>query len=144
MRFGRLLVFLSLLTLLALVPNLASAQYPSALLTISPGEVQLGNGVNFEWGCPSQLLSWQFTAIPFIYAQIRVNRVQEYPTSIPPYVTPPLYGVGQLTYTPPTIGTFTVILECHYAGILTGPGDFVCRGTACRTGGQFIVTPPPT
>ena len=144
MRSDRLLVFLAVLTLLALIPNLASAQYPFALLTISPGEVQLGDGINFEWICPSQLLSWQFLPMPFIYAQIRVNRVQEVPTSIPPYVSPPLNGYGRLTYTPPTSGTFTVTLECHYEGIPIGLGDFVCRDNACRSGGQFVVTPPPS
>lgn len=144
MRFRSMIFFLSLVTLLSLIPNLASAQYPPPLLTISPVQVQLGNLVTFQWVCPFQLLSWQYEPLPFIYAQITVNRVQEYPRSIPPYITAPLTGAGTLSYAPRTNGTFTVILRCHYLGWPIGLGDFTCPSIECKSGGQFIVTPPTT
>lgn len=139
LRYGCLTLSLSVLTVLLLVPNLVSAQYPPALLTISPVEVQLGGSVTFDWICPVQLLSWQYFSLPFIYAQITVNRVQEFPTSIVPYVSPPLPGVGTLLYTPPTNGTFTAILRCHYLGTPIGLGDFSCPDSTCKSGGQFVV-----
>ena len=145
MRFGCLTILLTILTFLVLVPSSASAQYPTAFLTISQAEVQLGDNVNFEWGCPSQLLSWQYAPLPFIYAQITVNRVQEFPISIAPYASPLLLSVGgTLAYTPPTNGTFTVMLRCNYLGTPIGLGDFSCRSMMCKGGGQFVVTPPST
>jgi hypothetical protein len=144
LRFGHL-TLLSLVTVLVLISSSASAQTPPALLAISSVQVQLGNGANFEWACPSQLLSWYYYALPFIYAQITINRVQEVPTSMTPYVSPPLPNVGgPFSYTPPTVGTFTVILRCHYLGTPIGLGDFSCPTSTCKTGGQFVVTAPPT
>jgi len=134
----------AVLLVLLLIPSWVSGQYPPALLTISPTEVQLGDSVNFSYNCPIQLVSWQYAALPFIYAQITVNRVQEYPTSIPPYVSPYLNVAGTLSYTPPTAGTFTVILRCHYFGTAIGLGDFSCASIMCKSGGQFIVDAPPT
>ena len=137
------LVFCCLLTVLVLVPNFASAQNWAASLTVSPVQLQLGGDVSLEWNCPGQLYSWQYgwqyAPMPFIYAQITVNRVQEFPTSIAPYHSPPLNLGGTLPYTPPTSGTFTVILQCHYLGVPIGLGDFSCA-TVCRSGGQFVVT----
>jgi hypothetical protein len=139
------LILLSLVLALVLTCNSASAQNPSALLTISSLQVQLGNSVNFEWACPSQLLSGYYYALPFIYAQITINRVQEVPTSMTPYINPPLPNFGgPFSYTPPTVGTFTVILRCHYLGTPIGLGDFSCPNSMCKSGGEFVVTPPPT
>ena len=139
------LILLSLVLALVLTCNSASAQNPSALLTISSLQVQLGNSVNFEWACPSQLFSWYYYALPFIYAQITINRVQEVPTSMTPYISPPLPNFGgPFSYTPPTVGTFTVILRCHYLGTPIGLGDFSCPNSMCKSGGEFVVTPPPT
>jgi len=144
LRFERL-TLLSVLTVLVLVSNLASAQSPPAVLTISSVNVQLGDTVNFDWVCPGELLSWQYYSLPFIYAQITINRVQEVPTSMTPYISPPLPGAGgPFSYTPPTVGTFTVILRCHYLGTAIGLGDFSCPTSTCKSGGQFVVTAPPT
>jgi|GEM_PF-5899054 len=144
LRFGHL-ILLSLVSVLVLISNSASAQNPPALLTISSVQIQFGNNVNFDWACPSQQLSWYYSALPFIYAQITINRVQEAPTSMTPYVSPPLPNVGgPFSYTPPTAGTFTVILRCHYLGTPIGLGDFSCPNTMCKSGGEFVVTPPPT
>jgi len=134
-------LFLSVLAILVLIPSLVSAQNPPALLTISSAQVQLGGTVSFEWFCPGELLSWQYLPLPFIYAQITVNRLQEFPTAMAPYVSPPLPGVGgPLSYTPPTKGTFTVTLRCHYLGFPIGLGDFSCPVNACKSGGEFVVT----
>jgi len=142
LRFERLTLLASV-TVLVLVSNSASAQSQPALLTISSVRVQLGNGVNFEWACPSQLLSWYYYALPFIYAQITINRVQDVPTSMTPVVSHPLPNVGgPFSYTPPTVGTFTVILRC--LGTPIGLGDFTCPTSTCKSGGQFVVTAPPT
>ena len=144
MRFKHV-TLLSVITVLVLVSNLASAQSPPAVLTISSVNVELGNSVNFDWVCPPELLSWQYYSLPFIYAQITINRVQEVPTAMTPYVSPPLPGTGgPLSYTPPTIGTFTVILRCHYLGTTIGLGDFSCPTSMCKSGGEFVVTMPPT
>ena len=141
LRLRCLAFFLSVLSVLVLGPNSVGAQYATALFTISPVQVHVGDSVNFEWFCPSELLSWQFLPFPFIYAQISVNRVQEVPTSIAPYVSPPLPSVGgPLRYTPPTIGTFTAILRCHYLGTPIDRGDFSCAEDTCKSGGQFVVT----
>ena len=144
MRIRSLILLLSLVTVLALIPDLASAQYLPAFLTISPIEVQLGNDVSFQWICPSELFPWEYQPLPFIYAQITVNRVQEFPRSIPPNVIAPLPGVGTLSYTPPTNGTFTVILRCYYLGWPIDLGDLTCPSVECKSGGQFIVTPATT
>jgi len=137
--------FLSVLTVLVLVPSVVSAQYPTASLTISSSQVQLGDGVKFDWLCPGQLFSWQYVSLPFVYAQITVVRFQELPTSIAPYLSPPLPIVGgTLSYTPPTNGTFAVGLRCYYLGWAIGLGVFSCRYNICKSGGQFVVTPPPT
>jgi len=133
---------LAVLTFLVLVPNLAFAQTPVAVLTISPTSVQLGESVSFEWVCPNELMPWQPFPLPFIYAQITVNRMQEFPTSIPPYLSPFLPPAGTLSYSPPTQGTFTVILRCHYYGASIDLGDFSCSSIACKTGGLFVVTAP--
>jgi len=146
LRRASLTVFLPVIALLVAAPCLAAAQSWSpnwpASLTITPVEVQLGEGVSLGWNCPSQLFSWQYAwqyiPIPFIYAQITVNRMQEYPTAIPPYHSPFLNLAGTLSYTPPTSGTFTVLLQCHYEGVPIGLGDFSCA-TVCRSGGQFVV-----
>jgi hypothetical protein len=144
LRFGHL-ILLSLVLALGLISNSASAQNPPALLIISSVQVQLGNSVNFEWACPSQLLSGYYYALPLIYAQITINRVQEVPTSMTPYVSPPLPNLGgPFSYTPPTVGTFTVILRCHYLGTPIGLGDFSCPNSTCKNGGEFVVTTPPT
>jgi hypothetical protein len=144
LRFGHL-ILLSLVTVLVLISNSASAQNPPALLTISSDQVQLGNSVGFEWACASQLLSWYYYALPFIYAQITINRVQEVPTSMTPYVSPPLPNVGgPFSYTPPTVGTFTVLLRCHYLGAPIGLSDFSCPNNMCKSGGEFVVTSPST
>ena len=138
------LVLLMLVPVLVLTSSSAYAQNPPALLTISSVQVELGNNVNFDWACPSQLLSWYY-ALPFIYAQITINRVQEVPTSMAPYVSPPLpYVGGPLSYTPPTVGTFTVVLRCHYLGTPIGLGDFSCPNSMCKSGGEFVVIPSPT
>lgn len=144
MRPGMASSFLMVLVTLILVPSLVAAQYPVAVLTISPTELQLGGSVSLEWTCPYQSESWQYLPLPFIYAQITVLRVQEYPKSIAPYVSPYLYGTGTFSYTPPTNGTFSAILRCHYLGTNIGLGDFSCYSVMCKTGGQFVVTPSTT
>ena len=137
------LILLTVLAVLVPLPSLVSAQYPPAVLTISSLQVQLGSAVNFDWSCPGALPSWQYYALPFIYAQITINRVQELPTALPQYNSPYLPSVGgPFSYTPPTEGTFTVILRCHYLGTPIGLGDFSCSTSVCKSGGEFVVTPP--
>jgi hypothetical protein len=145
LRIGHLIT-LSVLALLVSLPNLVYAQYPPALLTISPLQLQLGSTVNFDWSCPGALPSWQYYyTLPFIYAQITINRVQEVPTALPQYNSPYLPSVGgPFSYTPPTAGTFTVILRCHYLGTQIGLGDFSCSTSVCKSGGEFVVTSPQT
>jgi len=138
--FGLEAILLLGLTVLILVPTFASAQAPLALLSISPLQVQLSEGVTLEWSCPLGLVSWQGYSAPFIYAQITVTRIQEYPVSIPPYTSHYLGPSGNMSYTPPTVGTFTAILQCHYFGASIGLGDFSCPTNLCKSGGEFVVT----
>jgi hypothetical protein len=137
------LILLSALVVLVPLSNLVYAQYPPAVLTISPLQLQVGGAVNFDWSCPGELPSWYYYTLPFIYAQITINRVQELPTALPQYNSPYLPSTGgPFSYTPPTAGTFTVILRCHYLGTPIGLGDFSCSTSVCKSGGEFIVTSP--
>jgi len=139
------LIVLFVMAVLVLAPGLVVAQYPPAVLTISPLQVQLGGSVNFEWSCPGELISWQNYALPFIYAQITVTRIQELPTTMAPYNSPYLPSAGgPFSYTPPTAGTFSAVLRCHYLGTPIGLGDFSCPSTLCKSGSQFVVTAPTT
>ena len=142
--FGFEAIFLLGLTVLIVVPTFASAQAPFALLTISPLQVQLNEGVTLEWFCPLELVSWQYYSLPFIYAQITVTRIQELPVSIAPYNSRYLPPSGNMSYTAPTIGTFTAILRCHYLGASIGLGDFSCPSNLCKSGGEFVVTTSST
>jgi len=118
-----------------------------AWLTVSARPVQLGDSVDFNWGCPSALTYFYPSSsshyggsatLVFLAAQITVTRMQEYPQSIPPYQSAPLPESGTLTYTAPTAGTFTVIMRCYYDGNAIGLGPYSCP--ECRGSGQFIVT----
>ena len=142
--FGFETIFLLGLAVLIVVPTFASAQAPFALLTISPLQVQLNEGITLEWFCPLELVSWQGYSLPFIYAQITVTRIQEYPVSIAPYSSHYLGPGGNMSYTPPTVGTFTALLRCHYLGTAIGLGDFSCSSNLCKSGGEFVVTSSST
>jgi len=151
LRFRHLAVLFPVALILALMIISVYAQYGGPSLTISPTTVQLGDAVNFNWGCPSGLIYYypsssshagSSATLPFIFAQITVTRMQEYPTSIPPYFSPQLQSLsGTLPYVAPTNGTFTAILRCYYDGSGVGLGYYSCP--ACRDGGQFVVTSPP-